>query len=361
MAARSPRDLRGRPVFFYSRKEIPFGIFSNFFNAPILVNGDKFPTVEHFYQASKAANVTDYETVRRSRSPEEAKILAGRMSVRADWSQVRLGVMYRALLAKFHQHPKLARILVSTDGCSLHEQSDDLYWGWANGAGEDWLGLLLMTVREQMLGQYGRLNLQSVKTALAGSFASGYQVAAGIRQSRHSGGVWFTHMVRESLMPAQDTLQLILESRQVLPLSRFREGSEYSAWNVSSLACLAQKCFGVERELREQERANIYTAYGVALPYTVGRDFGLQPAIPIEPQHVNKLPADLHYRIQFYSPHQQYDWTHENEWRASSPVDVNPRVAVVIAPDREDLASFATSSEDNWRVIVLRDHMLGNR
>jgi ribA/ribD-fused uncharacterized protein len=72
------------------------------------------------------------------------------------WSQrreeVKDGVMKKALIAKFTQHPKLKRLLLSTGDKTLVEHTvNDSYWGdGGDGSGKNKLGLLLMEVREEI-------------------------------------------------------------------------------------------------------------------------------------------------------------------------------------------------------------------
>ena len=47
----------------------------------------------------------------------------------ADWEEVKDRVMYRAVYAKFSQHPELAQVLLSTRGQALVERAADRYWG----------------------------------------------------------------------------------------------------------------------------------------------------------------------------------------------------------------------------------------
>ena len=69
---------------------------------------------------------------------------------RSDWDNVKLDVMYKALLAKFSQHDDLKTILLDTGNRMLVEHtSNDRYWGdGGDGHGQNNLGKLLMHVRD---------------------------------------------------------------------------------------------------------------------------------------------------------------------------------------------------------------------
>src|SRR4051812_31932452 len=92
-------------VYFYSTRG-EHGCFSNFYRAEITLDGKRWPTSEHYFQAQKFAG-TEYEgAVRRAKSPGEAASLGRRrdLPLRKDWEGVKDGVMRKALVAKFTQH-----------------------------------------------------------------------------------------------------------------------------------------------------------------------------------------------------------------------------------------------------------------
>jgi hypothetical protein len=59
--------------------------------------------------------------------------------------------MRKAIRAKFDQHPNLKQLLMSTGNAILMENSPyDDYWGIGpHGDGSNWLGHLLMELREE--------------------------------------------------------------------------------------------------------------------------------------------------------------------------------------------------------------------
>lgn len=60
--------------------------------------------------------------------------------------------MYRAVLAKFTQHDRLRRMLLSTGEALLVEQTaNDSYWAdGGDGSGKNMLGQILMQVRDEL-------------------------------------------------------------------------------------------------------------------------------------------------------------------------------------------------------------------
>lgn len=128
---------------------------SNFYPAPIAVHGLTYPTVEHFYQASKAATPDGYDTVMSCDSPAGAKRVGRHVEVRPDFEQLKRAFMMQGVLAKFTQHPDLRQSLLSTGEEALVEVNTwgDRYWGAvvtsdAFTEGENWLGRILMATRQ---------------------------------------------------------------------------------------------------------------------------------------------------------------------------------------------------------------------
>ena len=140
-------------IRFYNADD-EFGFLSNFSPHGFELDGQFWPTVEHFYQAQKFAAPETREAIRRSHTPGGAKRLAWRRQypIREDWDQVRDEVMQRALAAKFAAHPALADALLATGDEELVEASPtDRYWGCgADGSGRNRLGELLMELRETL-------------------------------------------------------------------------------------------------------------------------------------------------------------------------------------------------------------------
>jgi ribA/ribD-fused uncharacterized protein len=130
-----------------------YRFLSNFYPSPVEINGKKYETNEHFFQASKACNDQDHEYVRTANSPGVAKQRGRRIQVREDWEKVRLNVMLDGLVAKFEQNPLLGEKLAKTSPRYLEETNTwgDQFWGVANGKGCNNLGKLLMFVRETFI------------------------------------------------------------------------------------------------------------------------------------------------------------------------------------------------------------------
>jgi len=131
-----------------------FRFLSNFYHSEF-IDDDlhlRWPTVEHYYQAMKATNPIDRQTVWISKTPGAAKRAGRLITCRVDWEDVKEEVMLRALRMKFALGGNLAKRLIMTSGYSLVEKAPwDEYWGTGKtGKGLNRLGFLLEQVRNEI-------------------------------------------------------------------------------------------------------------------------------------------------------------------------------------------------------------------
>lgn len=147
------------PIHFYD-KDKEYYEFTNFYRAPILLDNEKWRTTEHYFQAQKFAGTPFKDYIRvHARTPREAfqfsRIPEYSQWRRNDWENVKVDIMYKALLAKFTQHEDLQELLLSTGHRPLVEHTyNDSFWG-DGGYGHDrvganHLGKLLMKIRRIM-------------------------------------------------------------------------------------------------------------------------------------------------------------------------------------------------------------------
>lgn len=131
-----------------------YGAFSNFSPYPIRVDGETWNTVEHYFQSAKFNDPEIKERIRLLTSPMEAALEGRKRSnpLREDWEEVKDEMMYRALWAKYTQHPALRELLLSTGEAHLIEHTkNDKYWAdGGDGSGKNMLGILLMQVRKEL-------------------------------------------------------------------------------------------------------------------------------------------------------------------------------------------------------------------
>lgn len=133
----------------------PWCALDNFYHSPIDMPGiGRCDTVEHAFQAAKAEDDDWRERIRTAPGPGMAKTLGKsrhRFAYRRDWERVRYGVMRTALEVKFSTYPDLLQLLRSTGDRLIEEGNtwDDRVWGVVDGEGENWLGRMLMDIRDR--------------------------------------------------------------------------------------------------------------------------------------------------------------------------------------------------------------------
>ncbi|GAB3712890.1 NADAR family protein [Amycolatopsis oliviviridis] len=143
---------------------------SQWWIAPFVAGGERYPTAEHYMMAGKAELFGDHEAaaaIRQAPDPKTAKILGREVSGfdAETWERHRFDVVVDGNLEKFRQHAEEREFLLSTGDKVIVEASRmDLVWGsgvaredknatrpdyWR---GQNLLGFALMEVREQLRG-----------------------------------------------------------------------------------------------------------------------------------------------------------------------------------------------------------------
>jgi hypothetical protein len=123
---------------------------SNFYPKEILYKGVKFPTNEHAFQYNKTILPEEHNLMLAlAKSPVDAKRLGRKITLRDDWEEIKVRVMFEINYIKFTQNPDLRDKLVWTGFAQLIEGNTwgDMFWGVCNGQGNNVHGLVLMTVR----------------------------------------------------------------------------------------------------------------------------------------------------------------------------------------------------------------------
>ena len=158
------------PVFFFAgnpalndHKE-----FSNMHEAPIQVDGITFPTVEHYFQWSKAKMFGDVEIqnkILKTASPKSVKSYGKKVKGFDEeaWNEKKDSVMRTAVKAKLMQHPDILKKLRDTGTRPIAEADPrGKYWGIGTSAetskakdpsrwpGQNKLGKILMELRDEV-------------------------------------------------------------------------------------------------------------------------------------------------------------------------------------------------------------------
>ena len=127
-----------------------YRFLSNFYPCDIIFEGLSYRSSEAAYQASKFIDKSTKQKFTEI-DAREARKLGQAMPIREDWEDIKLNVMYRILRAKFSKEP-FRKMLLDTDDGYLEETNYwyDTFWGVYNGVGKNYLGQLLMLVRDEL-------------------------------------------------------------------------------------------------------------------------------------------------------------------------------------------------------------------
>lgn len=114
-------------------------------------NKNKYRSVEHAFQAAKSLDTKEQYLVWKTLSPYDAKKIGRKLTLRADWEDVKISIMEDLIHQKF-MNPDLRNKLLATGDAELVEGNNwnDYFWGKVNGKGLNWLGKILMKERDSI-------------------------------------------------------------------------------------------------------------------------------------------------------------------------------------------------------------------
>jgi ribA/ribD-fused uncharacterized protein len=129
-----------------------YAFLSNFFPCEVQYAGEMYPSLEHAFQAAKTLNPAERLMIRQARTASDAKRGGRRVTLRGNWDEEKVQVMRGLVRDKFTRHPNLRARLLLTGSADLVEGNwwGDRFWGVCKGAGENWLGKILMEIRTEL-------------------------------------------------------------------------------------------------------------------------------------------------------------------------------------------------------------------
>lgn len=129
-----------------------YAFLSNFYQCPVYYNGIIYRNAEAAFQAQKSLDINIRKQF-RTLTGAEAKRYGRTIAIRPDWEEIKLSVMYNAVLSKFLMNKGLKTLLINTNSEELVEGNNwnDQYWGRVNGMGKNYLGRILMSVRSVLI------------------------------------------------------------------------------------------------------------------------------------------------------------------------------------------------------------------
>jgi len=142
------------PTPLYVSRSDPLDLLSSYSKHELELDGDVWPSVEHYYQAMKFESDELRKVIRDEDHPAKAETLAtkNKKSIRKDWKKVRETYMTRGIYIKCRAHPEIADALLATGEQKIVESTQyDYYWGCGrDGRGHNTFGKVLMSVRDKL-------------------------------------------------------------------------------------------------------------------------------------------------------------------------------------------------------------------
>ena len=127
-----------------------YRFLSNFYPSEIKIIEITHPTLEHAYQAYKTKDINERVRISKLKTPGQAKRAGQKLIIREDWDNIKIKVMKCLLYIKFCDKVLNKKLLDTGDAFLIEGNTwGDIYWGMCKGKGENMLGKLLMSVREE--------------------------------------------------------------------------------------------------------------------------------------------------------------------------------------------------------------------
>jgi len=123
---------------------------SNFAPVSVTLDNVVYPSVENAYQAAKTVDTSEREQFQKC-SASEAKQLGKRVTIRADWVDIRVPIMQELCTQKYSQQP-YRNLLLATGDQIIQEGNywNDTFWGICKGVGHNYLGEIIMNIRSKL-------------------------------------------------------------------------------------------------------------------------------------------------------------------------------------------------------------------
>lgn len=128
-----------------------FRFLSNFYMCDVMFDGLLYPSSEHAYVAAKTTDIDERLFIQKIVKLRDVKTYGrSELVLRPDWDNLKTYFMHSIVIDKFERNEDLRELLLATGDAYLEEGNHwgDTYWGVCDGVGSNWLGRVLMNVRE---------------------------------------------------------------------------------------------------------------------------------------------------------------------------------------------------------------------
>ena len=128
-----------------------YRFLSNFYPIRIIYEGIEYPSVEHAYQAMKSLDNNIRIKISKIPTAGKAKRAGAKLKPRNNWHNINLIIMEDLVNQKF-RNEFFSKKLLDTKDMFIEETNDwgDTFWGVCEGKGTNYLGKIIMKVREEL-------------------------------------------------------------------------------------------------------------------------------------------------------------------------------------------------------------------
>ena len=101
------------------------GYLASYSNYGFFKDGIFWKTIEHYYQAHKFEDQKIIEKIINAETPKVASEIGRDRSypIKENWEEIKVGIMFDAVFAKFMAHPDLAKKLIDTGNEEIIEET----------------------------------------------------------------------------------------------------------------------------------------------------------------------------------------------------------------------------------------------
>lgn len=125
---------------------------SNFYPCDVYYKEIHFKNAEAAFQSQKCIERMNEFT---DLGALQAKRLGRKVPLRSDWEDIKIGIMYEVVIAKFSNQTLADMLIAVNEPLIEHNNHNDRFWGVCRGTGKNYLGNILYHVRSQIMVERG--------------------------------------------------------------------------------------------------------------------------------------------------------------------------------------------------------------
>lgn len=134
-----------------------YRFLSNSHSCPLMVDGVIYPSSEYAYMAMKVVAKEERLLIANIEKANKVKAYGRTVTLRANWEDIKVAMMYKVCYAKFTQNSSIRKALLLTGNKYLQETNywGDRIWGVSQTGegfmeGQNLLGKVIMAIREEL-------------------------------------------------------------------------------------------------------------------------------------------------------------------------------------------------------------------